>query len=133
MLVNAGLAFVRSLRTNRVLSRVTVIDAEDTRLDWMAVRNSKEYRDSMKSLGLSRKERLDRRKEAAGLGNVSGNVSLSQIMSIVSEQLPDGTKIRLRQEFEIQKKKIDKKAKMLEADYDGFIDAKPVASTDDEE
>jgi hypothetical protein len=115
------------------LSRVTVLEAEDTRLDWMAVRNSKEFRDSMKSLGLSRKERFDQRKERVGLGNVSSGVSLSQIMSMVSEQLPEGVKIKLRQEFEIKKKEIDKKARRLESYDDGFVDNEPVASTDDDE
>jgi len=131
MLYNAALSFIRSMRANRVLAKITLIDAEDTRLSWMAARESKEYRDAMKSLGLSRKERLDRRKDEAGIGNVSSGLTLSQVMSMVQENLPEGTKLKLRHEFEIEKKKIDKRARSLERDNDGFLDNEPISSTDD--
>lgn len=80
-LVQAGFAFVNSFRGQMAMSQMTPQEAEETRVGWIQPRHSKDFRDTMKSLGLSRKERLDRESDKLGVSKLPGSTSLAQIMS----------------------------------------------------
>jgi hypothetical protein len=118
-LYNAAMSMLRGMRANRVLAKISVGSGEDSRLTWLAVRESKEFRDGLKELGISRKERVDQLREKEGLGAIKGsNMTLAEILSEVREYIPEDVEVKVEQRFEIKKRRTAARAKALRREYE---------------